>query len=46
MTLLKYWSQRDAKTSGIHFRYDSEEGHQLGAKIGEYASREFMKPVE
>ena len=31
---------------GIHFRYDSEEGHQLGAKIGEYACKEFMKPVE
>ncbi|MEQ6165980.1 vanadium-dependent haloperoxidase [Ekhidna sp. MALMAid0563] len=31
---------------GIHFRYDSEEGHQLGAKIGEYSSREFIRPVQ
>jgi len=22
---------------GIHFRYDSEEGHILGAKVGNYA---------
>lgn len=30
---------------GIHFRYDSEEGHRLGARIGEYACRQFLVPV-
>ena len=28
---------------GIHFRYDSEEGFQLGRKIGEYARENFLK---
>ncbi|MGH1366348.1 MAG: vanadium-dependent haloperoxidase [Calditrichia bacterium] len=31
---------------GIHFRYDSEEGHRLGAEIGNYASDNFLKPLE
>tara|TARA_R110002033_G_scaffold54779_2_gene103343 strand:- start:2540 stop:3871 length:1332 start_codon:yes stop_codon:yes gene_type:complete len=31
---------------GIHFRYDSEEGNILGVKIGEYASQNFLKPLE
>ena len=30
---------------GIHFRYDSEEGHKLGARIGKYASEYFLKPI-
>lgn len=30
---------------GIHFRYDSEEGHRLGTKIGEYANENFLKPL-
>ena len=30
---------------GIHFRYDSEEGHKLGAKIGEYANENFLIPI-
>lgn len=30
---------------GIHFRYDSEEGHKLGNKIGEYATKNFLKPI-
>ncbi|PRX56795.1 vanadium-dependent haloperoxidase [Flagellimonas meridianipacifica] len=30
---------------GIHFRYDSEEGNKLGAKIGNYASDNFLKPL-
>lgn len=28
---------------GIHFRYDSEEGHKLGTKIGEYANQNYLK---
>lgn len=34
---------------GIHFRYDSEEGYELGAKIGQYAIQNFLTlldPVE
>lgn len=31
---------------GIHFRYDSEEGYQLGARIGEYANQNFLQPLE
>lgn len=31
---------------GIHFRYDSEEGNKLGVKIGEYASQNFLRPLE
>ena len=31
---------------GIHFRYDSEEGNKLGTQIGEYASANFLKPLE
>ncbi len=30
---------------GIHFRYDSEEGYKLGAKIGEYANQNYLKPL-
>ena len=30
---------------GIHFRYDSVEGYNLGAKIGEYANQNFLKPL-
>jgi hypothetical protein len=30
---------------GIHFRYDSEEGHILGTKIGQYANENFLKPL-
>jgi hypothetical protein len=30
---------------GIHFRYDSEEGYKLGAKVGEYAVQHFLKPI-
>jgi hypothetical protein len=31
---------------GIHFRYDSEEGHRLGNEIGDYANENFLTPVE
>ncbi|MDT0606875.1 vanadium-dependent haloperoxidase [Croceitalea rosinachiae] len=31
---------------GIHFRYDSEEGHKLGNKIGEYAVNNYLQPIE
>jgi len=31
---------------GIHFRYDSEEGHKLGNKIGDYANKFFLTPLE
>ncbi|MEL6918197.1 MAG: vanadium-dependent haloperoxidase [Bacteroidota bacterium] len=31
---------------GIHFRYDSEEGHRLGNAIGDYAHRHFLMPLE
>lgn len=27
---------------GIHFRYDSEEGYNLGKRIGEYTCKEFL----
>ena len=30
---------------GIHFRYDSEEGFELGEKIGEYANQNFLIPI-
>lgn len=30
---------------GIHFRYDSEEGYRLGAKIGNYANQNFLKAL-
>ncbi|MEM1337938.1 MAG: vanadium-dependent haloperoxidase [Bacteroidota bacterium] len=30
---------------GIHFRYDSEEGHRLGTTIGEYAVHNFLQPL-
>lgn len=30
---------------GIHFRYDSEEGHRLGTAIGEYAVMHFLQPL-
>ena len=31
---------------GIHFRYDSEEGFELGKKIGDYANQNFLTPLE
>jgi len=31
---------------GIHFRYDSVEGNILGTKIGNYATENFLKPLE
>ncbi|MEL6251095.1 MAG: vanadium-dependent haloperoxidase [Bacteroidota bacterium] len=31
---------------GIHFRYDSEEGHALGNKIGTYACDNFLLKIE
>lgn len=31
---------------GIHFRYDSEEGHRLGNAIGDYANEHFLTPLE
>ena len=31
---------------GIHFRYDSEEGHQLGKKVGEYVAQKYLVPLE
>ena len=31
---------------GIHFRYDSEEGNKLGAKIGNFTSDNFLKPLQ
>ena len=30
---------------GIHFRYDSEEGYELGRQIGDYAVQNYLKPV-
>ena len=30
---------------GIHFRYDSEEGHRLGNSIGDFASSNFLTPM-
>jgi hypothetical protein len=30
---------------GIHFRYDSEEGYNLGAKIGDYANQNYLLPL-
>lgn len=30
---------------GIHFRYDSEQGYNLGKMIGEYANKNFLTPV-
>ncbi|WP_298237589.1 vanadium-dependent haloperoxidase [uncultured Algibacter sp.] len=30
---------------GIHFRYDSEEGHKLGAKVGNYITDNFLSPI-
>ncbi|MCF8238911.1 MAG: vanadium-dependent haloperoxidase [Saprospiraceae bacterium] len=30
---------------GIHFRYDSEEGFELGRKIGNYANQNFLTPL-
>ena len=30
---------------GIHFRYDSEEGHRLGNLIGDYANKNFLIPI-
>ena len=31
---------------GIHFRYDSEEGHRLGNAIGDYANENFLTALE
>ena len=30
---------------GIHFRYDSEEGYNLGSRIGAYAKENFLIPL-
>ncbi len=30
---------------GIHFRYDSEEGYELGKRIGDYAVRGYLVPL-
>ena len=30
---------------GIHFRYDSEEGNRLGAKVGQYVTDNFLDPL-
>lgn len=30
---------------GIHFRYDSEEGHRLGTEIGKFAVENFLTPL-
>ncbi|MET1259066.1 vanadium-dependent haloperoxidase [Flagellimonas sp. DF-77] len=30
---------------GIHFRYDSEEGHRLGNTIGAYANSNYLLPI-
>lgn len=31
---------------GIHFRYDSEEGHRLGNAIGDFANKNFLTPLD
>lgn len=31
---------------GIHFRYDSLEGHRLGNAIGDYANENFLIPID
>lgn len=31
---------------GIHFRYDSEEGHRLGNEIGQFAVENYLKEVK
>jgi membrane-associated phospholipid phosphatase len=31
---------------GIHFRYDSTAGNELGRRIGRYAVEEFLTPIE
>jgi len=31
---------------GIHFRYDSDEGHRLGNVIGDYANQNFLTEIE
>lgn len=31
---------------GIHFRYDSEAGFELGQKIGEYVGTKFLQPIQ
>lgn len=31
---------------GIHFRYDSEEGYNLGKQIGDYTNDNFLTPVD
>ncbi len=31
---------------GIHFRYDSDEGHRLGNAIGDYANENFLTELE
>ncbi len=30
---------------GIHFRYDSIQGNRLGAKIGDFATQNFLRPI-
>ncbi len=31
---------------GIHFRYDSEAGFELGRKIGTFTSQDYLKPLD
>ncbi len=31
---------------GIHFRYDSEEGHRLGNSIGDFVNKNFLTPFK
>lgn len=31
---------------GIHFRYDSEEGHRLGNAIGDYANKNYLTELD
>ena len=31
---------------GIHFRYDSEEGHRLGTQVGNYAVENYLQPLQ
>ncbi len=31
---------------GIHFRYDSEQGYELGKKIGDFANQHYLQPLE
>lgn len=31
---------------GIHFRYDSEAGFELGRRVGEYAGTKILQPIQ